>query len=218
MKHTAHYHIHFDGKVITPELEDWAINNLGFWWDNFLHEDGESGYAPERHLTQKPKSGHEFRAMKSAIFGYLRTYPEQLTGYVECEVISKRETIPHKEFDSLITFPFSFTTEMLAPDTFRESEIHVSMNRKESDPRLLERLKQSGLLVAFNERQGDTRVIFTVQGYRDQIGEIWRMLHSYLLKVGGAVDCNMKEEVIADYWLSSPDYPLPPVVNAVKVI
>lgn len=212
----ANYHIHFDGKVIAPALEKWATGHLGFWWDNFLHEEGAGQYAPDRHLTQKPKTGEDFKRIKYEIFEYLRIHPAELTGYVECEVISRREEVAWKEFDPSVDFPFSFDTTTLTKGTFRESEIHVSMGKDASDLRLFETLKKAGLFVALNEREHGTDIIFTVQGYRDEIGKIWEMLHQYLLKAGGSAYCKMKEEVIVDYWLSSPDYPLPPVVSTIN--
>ncbi|MCC6520842.1 hypothetical protein IT403_02590 [Candidatus Nomurabacteria bacterium] len=213
----SHYHIHFDGKVISPKLESWAIQEKGFWWDNFLTSDGVRNYAPDRHLTFKPKTGREFKMLCNEIKDYLKSNPNELIGYLECEHIKNRQIIPWKEFDPSIKFPFLLKTTTLKPGTFRESEIHVSLSKGDSDPRLLENFEKGGFFTAFTERDHGVNIVFTTQGHRKDIAKIWEMLANYLLIAGGGKHCHMKEERITQYWVSSPDYPLPPIVSKILI-
>ena len=212
----AKFHIHFDGKVISPELEAFALK-LGFWWDNFLSEvPGADSYAPARHLTHKPDTAEEFRARCDMFVSHLNANPQALTGYLECEVIARREEIPRKDFDPSVPFPFRLKLAPLPKGEFRETEIHFSLNKECSDPRLITTLKSAGFFLAYNEREHGTGAILTCQGYRKDIDAIWHQLTSYLIKAGGAVNGEMKEERIARSWMSSPDYPLPPIVKEIK--
>jgi hypothetical protein len=58
--------------------------------------------------------------------------------------------------------------------------------------------------------------VLTVQGVRDKILAILPPLIEYLEKAGGAVNCSVKEERIAKWWMSAPDVPLPPVVDLIQ--
>ena len=212
----SRFHIHFDGKFISPELEKWAMEEKGFWWDNFLPREASYMFTPDRHLTLKPKTGREFKMLCEEIYAYLRSNPDRLVGYLECEHIKNRHVIPWKEFDPSIKFPFSIETGSLAPGAFRESEIHVSLSQDSSDPRLMARFREAGFFVAFTKREHGTNAVFTTQGYRKDMEKVWSMLVDYLEKAGGGMYCHMKEERITKFWLSSPEYPLPPVVSKIR--
>ena len=212
---TSQYHIHLDAKEISPLLEKWAMQEKGFWWDNFLTGEGACNFVPDRHLTIKPETGAEFKKLSKEIEDYLHANPNELVGYLECEHIKNRQVIPWKEFDPSIRFPFSIETNGLAPGKFRESEIHISLSRDDSDPRLLEKFKEAGFFIAFTEREYGINVVFTTQGYRKDMQVIWRMLVDYLEKAGGGKHCHLKEERITKFWLSSPDYPLPPILSRI---
>jgi hypothetical protein len=57
-----------------------------------------------------------------------------------------------------------------------------------------------------------------VQGSRQKIHSILPALKEYLKSVGGAVNCSIKEERVAAWWLSEPTLRLPPVVSAIEWI
>ena len=46
--------------------------------------------------------------------------------------------------------------------------------------------------------------------------ELLPALMGYLERAGGAVECSVKEERIAAWWMSDPDLSLPPIVESVK--
>jgi hypothetical protein len=213
----SRFHIHFDGKVISSELEKWAFEK-GFWWDNFITGDGAFNYVPDRHLTLKPETPREFSGTCKEILEYLNQHPDRLVGYLECEHIRRRQVILSKEFNPLIKFPFSVKTELLQPGKFRESEIHVSMSKKNSHPELLQKFRDAGFFVAFTKRTNGTNIVFTTQGYAKDLKRVWEMLVAYLQSAGGSVDCHMKEERITKHWLSSPDYPLPPIIREIIIV
>jgi hypothetical protein len=220
MNTASRYHIHIDGKRIGPRLESYA-KNLGFWWDNFLAEvSGADGYAPARHLTHKPKTAEEFRRICNLLWNYQERCPEDLVGYVECECIVRRIAIQERPFNPEVPFPFRLKLASLPKGNFRETEIHFSLNKERSDPRLLAVLKQAGFFLAFAKREHGTGAIFTAQGFGKDIGTIWPLLNTYLASAGGAVCGEVKEERIAQWWLTSLEcdplpYTLPPIVKEI---
>jgi hypothetical protein len=70
-----------------------------------------------------------------------------------------------------------------------------------------------GLFAAYLPKSYGTAEIFTVQGSKEQIRSILSPLMEYLERAGGAVECSIKEERVADWWLSEPALHLPPVVS-----
>ena len=84
---------------------------------------------------------------------------------------------------------------MMAPEpgSFRESEIHVTLNRDKSDSRLLYVLQNEiCMLSGFIPKPYGIAQIFTAQGTQAQINQIRTSLCDYLHKVGGAVNCKIK--------------------------
>jgi hypothetical protein len=112
--------------------------------------------------------------------------------------------------------PFKIQTTSVSPGDFRESEIHIVLNRDQSDPRLLQGLMKMGLFTAYMPKPYGTAQIFTAQGSREKIQTMLPPLTAYLEKAGGAVDCSIKEERVADWWLSEPALRLPPVVDVIE--
>jgi hypothetical protein len=72
-----------------------------------------------------------------------------------------------------------------------------------------------GLFAAYLPKPYGTAEIFTAQGSKKQIQTILPLLLEYLEKAGGAVDCSIKEERVADWWMSHPDLRLPPVIASI---
>lgn len=218
MARTA-FHIHVDAERVTPGFENFVLQRLGFWSQDFLHEDPtERSYEPARHLTQHLQDAREFKAQFAAIRTYLDDDPHALEGYVEGEFVPSDVHIPEKPFDPSIMVPCKVRLTSLppGPKTFRQDEIHITMNRERSDPRLFQALRQMGLYVAYMPKTDGVVAIFTVQGLLTDIGSLVSPLHRYLETAGGSVHCSIKEERIADWWKSRPDLPLPPVVERIE--
>ena len=138
----------------------------------------------------------------------------EFVGYLEGEFIASDVDLPENPF---VYKPIDTSLQLtrLPQGEFRKSELHISMCKDRSDPRLLAELTESGLYGAWLPKSYGTAVIFTAQGSRQVIAELLDHYHRYLLDVGGAVACSLKEERIARWWVSSLDISLPPVVERV---
>lgn len=208
------FHVHVDASSLPEELATHLRQVLGFVDTNFSgHPEGVEHYEPAAHLTLKMSGGSAFRQAFEATTAAARA--GALDGYVEGEVIALDEAIEENPFDSTIPVPFRIQTRKLPPDTFRESEIHVTMDRDRSDPRLLKSLIEMGFFAAYLPKSWGTAIIFTAQGSRDVIRILTENTLAYLRTAGGAIGCTVKEERIAAWWTSRSDVPLPPVVERV---
>ena len=183
---------------------------------DFLHEEGVDSFEPNRHLTYHPKDSVEFKEVFGALRDFADAHPGVIEGYIEGECIPCDLDIPEKQFDSTLPLPFTLQLGALSPGEFREDEIHVSLLRDQSDPRLLEALTKMGMYVAYLPKEAGVAAIYTVQGSRSVISELLPALTFYLQRAGGGVRCSIKEERIAEWWVSDSAIGLPPVVESVK--
>ncbi|HEX7722712.1 MAG TPA: hypothetical protein VF397_11180 [Pyrinomonadaceae bacterium] len=210
------FHIHVDAITLNDKFEDYLINQLGFWRSDFSgHPEGVEHFEPPHHLTAKLQTAAEFRR----VFDQLVSYAEQqqsMKGYLEGEFIASDDDLKERPFDSFVKPPFTISKTTLAEGEFRETEIHVVLNRDKSDPALLQSLLDMGLYTAYMEKSYGTAQIFTAQGSRERIQEMLPALKNYLEMAGGAVNCSIKEERVAAWWLSEPGLRLPPVVGSVE--
>ena len=115
--------------------------------------------------------------------------------------------------------PFRLAIKKPEPRAFRESELHVTLSRDESDPRLLEALHhQIGMLSGFIPKQYGMTQIFTAQGTQAQINQIRDPLVDYIHSAGGAKHCSIKEERTVSYWMSHPEgIGLPHVIDRISL-
>ena len=114
-----------------------------------------------------------------------------------------------------VEIPFRVASSPIARGDFRETEIHITLDRDRSDPRLLAALTEMGFFSAFMNKSYGVAQIFTVQGSRQQIDALLPRLVKYLEACGGAVNCSVKEERVARWWLSDPGVVLPPVISEI---
>jgi hypothetical protein len=136
-------------------------------------------------------------------------------GYVEGECVAFERDIPTRPFDVSVGLPFTFSTEPVPEGAFRETEIHITLDRDKSDPRLLNSLVEMGFFAAYLPKPYGIAQVLTAQGSKDNILALLDPLVRYLETAGGAVKCRVKEERIAKWWKSSPDAAVPPVVNTI---
>ncbi len=210
------FHIHVDAQTLTLDFEQLLRGQLGFILQNFLHDHVEVSYEPAYHLTARPKNSQEFKTIFGQVKEYVESHPGALTGYIEGECIPEDIDLVEKPFDPSIKLLFKVSCTQLPPGKFREDEIHVSLARDESDPRLLQALTAMGLFVGYLPKKQGVAAIYTVQGSRQHISELMPALTYYLQRAGGGVRCSIKEERIADSWMSSPDIRLPPVIDKIS--
>jgi hypothetical protein len=71
-----------------------------------------------------------------------------------------------------------------------------------------------GFFLAANRKPYGTAHIFTIQGTNREIVSLLPSLLNYLNQAGGTRHCKLKEERLADYWVSD-DVVLPPVIDTI---
>lgn len=207
------FHIHVDARTLGAEVERTLVAEHGFDPTDFSgHPPGIVHFEPNHHLTLKLRDGREFRERFDRASAYLKS--TSIVGYLEGEHIASDLDIPTKPFDAVVA-PLSLrlTLEQLPCGTFRETEIHVTMDRDRSDPRLIEILCKTGMFAAYLPKVYGTAVVFTVQGDRRTIAQLLPVITDYLMAAGGSVGGSIKEERVICWWLSGDDIELPPVVR-----
>lgn len=220
------FHIHVDAIEMDSKFEDFLIKNLGLYRVNYeIDPDsvdlavGSKGH--EYHLTFKTDSPDKFGQVRKEIFDAISRDNPIRNGYVECEFVLdyRLDYVSYNE----IPVPFKLTMRKPLPGAFRESELHVTVSRDESDSRLLKKLREEmGLLSGFIPKDYGVAQIFTAQGTQRQINRIFTPLLEFVQASGGAARCSIKEERTtgkegSGYWMSHPDgIGLPLVINEIK--
>ena len=219
------FHIHIDvdatfdvhNALLYEYFEIFLMKELGFSLKNFSGVPADSHrHAPERHLTHKTQDSRAFYRIFDSIESYLTQHPKAMTGYIEGEYIPERIQIPDSEFNPNVAVPFKLELGSLPTGKFREDEIHITLDRDNSDPRLISSLRQMGFFSVYMDKDYGTAEIFTTQGYYHDIQTVLPLITNYLNQVGGAVNCVIKEERIVRSWMSAPDITLPPVITSIQ--
>jgi hypothetical protein len=209
------FDIHIDALTLTADFENY-LKDQGFWRSDFSgHPEGAEAYEPPNHLTQKTVMSSEFRALFDKVLSYVKTH-NAMKGYIEGEFIALDQEIEERPFNPSVKPPFTLRTTFLPPGTFRQDEIHIAVSRDESDPRLLRNLMEMGLFAAYIPKPWGIEEVFTAQGLRKDIDAILPPLMEYLKNAGGSVHCSIKEERVADWWLSEAGLRLPPVIGSIE--
>lgn len=210
------FHIHIDAAEISRAFGRYLIHDLGFWCSDFCgHPDGIEHYEPRSHLTYKTIKTADYKR----VFRCVEAYAEHnggLIGYAEGEYIASDDNIRAKPYDPSVLPPFRFQPQFLPASEFRETELHITLSRDRSDPRLMANLLSMGFFCAYLPKSYGVAAIFTAQGTRPLIAQILDHTLGYLQRAGGAVACSIKEERIAHWWLSEPNIPRPPVIKTVE--
>jgi hypothetical protein len=216
-KNNGEYHIHVDAEYLSSEATGELIENFGFKNTAF------SGHAPDalhfetkRHFTFKTEIHGDFECKFDAVNQYFLDHVESIIGYLEGEYVPVDLTIDPREFNPNVAIPFELRLGDLELNSFREDEIHITLDREQSDPRLLESLRGMGFFSAYMDKPQCNVEIFTAQGSKKNIKEVVVATKQYLELVGGAINCSVKEEMILRWWKSNPHIALPPVVNTVQ--
>jgi hypothetical protein len=83
-----------------------------------------------------------------------------MMGYLEGEFIALDEDLAERPFDPAVKAPFKIEKTCLPAGCFRESEVHVVLNRDKSHPQMLQSLLEMGPLHCLHDE--GTAQIFTV--------------------------------------------------------
>jgi hypothetical protein len=211
------FHIHIDAKNINTQFEEILIEQYSFEHKNFIQrQDFNLSHVPETHLTYRTTESDRSSQIFRDIHNYLEQSSDAMVGYVEYEFIPEKIPIKYQIFNPDVTTPFQLELGNLPVGTFREDEIHITLDRDNSDPRLLESLRRIGFFSALRQKDYGIAEIFTTQGSYLNIQQVLPLITNYLNEVGGAVNCVIKEERIVRSWMSSPDLKLPPVISTIQ--
>lgn len=211
------YHIHIDAEWISPSFEKFLMEKLQFSLKNFAGFPANTArHAPDRHLTYKVDNRKTFDEKFDAILNFTDLHPDSMSGYIEGEEIPRKLVIPTRPLNPDILPPFKLELGSLPTGKFREDEIHITLDRDRSDPRLILSLRQMGFFSVYMDKDYGTAEIFTTQGSCRDIRTVLPLITNYLNEVGGAVNCVIKEEIIVRSLMSSPDLQLPPVISTIQ--
>lgn len=209
------FHIHVDAAEIQPSFEQYLAQS-GFVRTDFAgHPGNADGFEAPNHLTLKLYDSAEFRkkfdevqAQASATHG--------IRGYLEGEFIPVDRDLEARPYQGNVEPPFRVTSQPIEPGSFRETEIHITLDRDRSDPRLLASLTEMGFFSAYMHKSYGVAQIYTVQGSRAQVDQLLPRVIAYLEDCGGTATCSVKEERVARWWLSNPSVALPPVIANIE--
>ena len=187
------FHIHIDAQHMSIELHTRVTSELRFKDSNFdSAPEGQKSFAPQQHMTLKLKD-------KKAFFETWAKLEEivdesGMIGYMEGEYLPTDEFISYKPYQDT-PLPFKIERRQLSDEEqFRQTEFHLAMDMNESDPRLVKRLMDSGLMAVCITKKRGQFVIFTAQGYIKDIEPLYALTKRYLETQGGAAKCTIKEE------------------------
>jgi hypothetical protein len=208
------FHIHVDAAWVSPDFETFLKRELKFFRTDFVGADGGKT-EPLNHLTLKTRNSEIFRRTFAKVVAYAQTH-KAMAGYVEGEVISLDKNFAGSLHNPNVPIPFKLGMTPLPPKTFRESEFHLTLCPERSDPRLLRKLTEMGLLMIYMPKSWGIALVYTAQGKRDLIKSLALSLSDFLEKSGGAVMCSLKEERVAKWWASDEAIKFPPVVQTAQ--
>jgi hypothetical protein len=203
------FHIHVDAHEMAGQFESF-LHQLKFSNTDFSgHPDGALHFETPKHLTYKTKDITAFRSTFDAIVAELETAPHLLEGYVEGEYLPIDLDIEAMPFDPEVKVPCQWELGVLVPGIFREDELHITLDKD---------LRSMGFFSAYMDKAYGRAEILTVQGTRQTIKTILRLLIPYLKNAGGSVKCSIKEEQVIRWWASSDSVKFPPVAQALKTL
>jgi hypothetical protein len=206
------FHIHIDARNMPRLMDEYAIRELHFVPTDYEgHPEGFDHFEPIRHLTLKAPDKNTFETSWKMLVAKMEEYPD-FVGYVEGEYLPIDEFIPFTPYKD-IPIPFQITRRKLNPsnkEDFRQTEIHITLERYTSHPDLITKLLNSGLYGAYIPKADDEFLVLTMQGYIKDIHPLIKSVRSFLTDSGGAYRCTIKEERAISHKLSNiepPDLP-----------
>ncbi|GEM_PF-1212508 len=120
------------------------------------------------------------------------------TGYIEGEYVKSDEVLGEHYSYTGLPVPFRITRRRLLGhghcEPFRQTELHLVIDKDESDPRLIKGLLDAGLYGAYVRKTDHTPLVLTAQGFVKDIEPLIEALRRYVNEAGGAVGCTLKEE------------------------
>ena len=215
------YHIHIDGKKMPDELCSEYQHFFKFSPAGFIGSpSGYPAFTPRYHLTRKISHKTEFESVWAEI-EKLTFSRSDFRGYIEGEYIHVHKKIEEKPY-SPTQVPFKIRRRLLTGnigEEFRQTEVHLSMDKDKSNPELIKNLLDAGLFGGYLPKKDHTAIIFTAQGFRKDIVVLVEMIEDFIQRSGGAIHCSMKEEIAVKYLLVGiTQADLPEVVDCVEYL
>lgn len=213
------YHLHLDGSHASAELDEYVKRVRRFTNGDFCgHPEGYRHFEPAYHRIFKTDHKKEFDAVWSDVEEKARALG--FTGYIEGEFIRTECHYEERPFDDTVPFPFQLSRRTLsgAPgEEFREAEVHLVMDRDKSDPRLYKKLLDAGLYGAYIPDGDRVEVVFTAQGFLQDIDPLVEALRVYVRHAGGAVQCMDMQEIAIRWAIIGTDHAcLPEIVDRIE--
>ena len=208
------FHIHVDATELPNELYN-RLRTLGM-------EDTMFAGAPEGYAHFEPNFGLtlrvlgkkiDFSAAWEKIITAVLEYPD-FKGYVEGEHIAAEYAFEYKP-PSGSPVPFRIRRRRLrgpaADESFRASELHLTLDKDASDPGLVHSLLEMGLFGAYLPKKDHVALVLTAQSLDClQIRRLTNRLKDYIDRHGGAARATLKEEVVVSHLfvgITSEDLP-----------
>lgn len=190
------FHLHIDATYMPEPLYQVLKGKFGFWDSEFSgHPQGYDHFEPNRHVTLKFTEGSLFRKTCTEVEGLVDQHSD-FVGYLEGEYIREERFISDLPYQAT-PVPFKISRRRLdgSPfEQFRESELHLSLDKDASNPKLIKNLLDAGLYGAYLPKANYTALILTIQGFREDIGALTECIWNYLAESGGTVRAKLKEE------------------------
>ena len=197
------FHLHVDATCISESFYSILKNEFRFLDSEFSgHPEGYRHFEPNRHLTLKFTNGNEFRKTCNELEHVVSSYPDFI-GYFEGEYVREERFILDAEYHEL-PVPFKINRRRLNGsvfEQFRESELHLTLDKDRSNPQLIQSLLDAGLYGAYLPKKEYVALVLTIQGFREDIGGLIDCLWEYIANSGGTVRCKLKEEFATWYKL-----------------
>lgn len=211
------FHIHIDAESLDPRLSNLLLDERHFAEKNFVRA-GQRGseYSPRIHITRKYGDQATFNRDYDFIMEEIRKGAE-LVGYIEGECIAYNRIFNRKPRATQAAIPFVAVLGPLEANSFRQTELHLTVSAEHSEPAAIEALFQMGFFCAYAPKDYGIAQVFTMQGkYRD-IAQVRRMLVDFV-EQGGFAHARLKEERIVRWWVSGNDVLLPPIIHEIEAL
>lgn len=189
------FHIHVNALSL-GEGSPTSLQGCGFELKPFELSEAGTSYTPVLHYSFK---SHDETECEYAFDSARRVLQQDalFVGYVEAEVVSRRDTIvPSNELK--LPIPQIVVLELRPPSIWRESEVHVVVEAFEG---VEEALGMRAFYKSLITKGGKLFSVLTAQGPRSVISGLYSELRAHL-QSHSTVAVDIKEEVLVQFFKS----------------
>ena len=205
------FHVHVDADCLSEELDE-NLAKAGFTKSDFLtHSGGEP--SPRYIRTLKSNDPRSYKNVLSRVTAICKN-DSVFNGFVEGEVIVNRKNIPFKEYNPQIPIPFKIQAKREPGGESKTADMHITLCPLGSHRQLLENLLEIGFSLVLAPKPNGLMAVFSLQGAKELIGQLFKSTCNYLHVAGGAAQCTLKDERISHLWVSGSDAPATRVITS----